>query len=137
FSSRRRHTRFSRDWSSDVCSSDLTFYDFQIIYEISPSSFAPPPKVRSALLGIIRKKNCHIGVEMKERYLRYLCFLIRNPSSNVLTVLKTIFRKSHQARQVIEKLGIKGDIKISELSAKEIATCFQQMILKVPDRFHP
>src|SRR5690606_39341014 len=25
FSSRRRHTRFSRDWSSDVCSSDLEF----------------------------------------------------------------------------------------------------------------
>src|SRR5690606_40641537 len=30
FSSRRRHTRFSRDWSSDVCSSDL------------PSSEVPP-----------------------------------------------------------------------------------------------
>src|SRR5690606_3583742 len=31
FSSRRRHTRFSRDWSSDVCSSDLgiSFYTFQ------------------------------------------------------------------------------------------------------------
>src|SRR5690606_40862922 len=28
FSSRRRHTRFSRDWSSDVCSSDL-FYNFE------------------------------------------------------------------------------------------------------------
>src|SRR5690606_39823502 len=26
FSSRRRHTRFSRDWSSDVCSSDLGAY---------------------------------------------------------------------------------------------------------------
>src|SRR2546422_4014093 len=25
FSSRRRHTRCSRDWSSDVCSSDLPF----------------------------------------------------------------------------------------------------------------
>src|SRR5690606_39934074 len=24
--SRRRHTRFSRDWSSDVCSSDLFYY---------------------------------------------------------------------------------------------------------------
>src|SRR5690606_40382004 len=24
-SSRRRHTRFSRDWSSDVCSSDLAY----------------------------------------------------------------------------------------------------------------
>src|SRR2546422_2474782 len=27
FSSRRRHTRCSRDWSSDVCSSDLAAYD--------------------------------------------------------------------------------------------------------------
>src|SRR6266511_5960964 len=27
FSSRRRHTRFSRDWSSDVCSSDLASAD--------------------------------------------------------------------------------------------------------------
>src|SRR5690606_40328839 len=27
FSSRRRHTRFSRDWSSDVCSSDLGLGD--------------------------------------------------------------------------------------------------------------
>src|SRR5690606_40265587 len=33
FSSRRRHTRFSRDWSSDVCSSDLM-----------PSSLPPAPR---------------------------------------------------------------------------------------------
>src|SRR3989449_10722064 len=42
FSSRRRHTRCSRDWSSDVCSSDLSpyfgeyppdFFDFIIIDE--------------------------------------------------------------------------------------------------------
>src|SRR5207253_3856111 len=26
FSSRRRHTRWPRDWSSDVCSSDLLFF---------------------------------------------------------------------------------------------------------------
>src|SRR5690606_40375329 len=30
FSSRRRHTRFSRDWSSDVCSSDLFLKDSTI-----------------------------------------------------------------------------------------------------------
>src|SRR5438874_12514636 len=28
FSSRRRHTSSLRDWSSDVCSSDLSFADF-------------------------------------------------------------------------------------------------------------
>src|SRR5690606_15692386 len=31
FSSRRRHTRFSRDWSSDVCSSDLADTNIQEI----------------------------------------------------------------------------------------------------------
>src|SRR5260370_38282207 len=29
FSSRRRHTRFKCDWSSDVCSSDLAFSKFE------------------------------------------------------------------------------------------------------------
>src|SRR3712207_1110399 len=31
FSSRRRHTRYWRDWSSDVCSSDLTEVDGQTV----------------------------------------------------------------------------------------------------------
>src|SRR5690606_23105216 len=30
FSSRRRHTRFSREWSSDVCSSDLREGEFAV-----------------------------------------------------------------------------------------------------------
>src|SRR6266513_3860099 len=37
FSSRRRHTRSKRDWSSDVCSSDLRTRDllFDIFQEVS------------------------------------------------------------------------------------------------------
>src|SRR5699024_11221515 len=30
-SSRRRHTRSKRDWSSDVCSSDLIYMSFKIL----------------------------------------------------------------------------------------------------------
>src|SRR5690606_9348769 len=44
FSSRRRHTRFSRDWSSDVCSSDLfsnaVFINREVICSALISSFA-------------------------------------------------------------------------------------------------
>src|SRR5207247_4236358 len=32
FSSRRRHTRSTRDWSSDVCSSDLYFPDLTVVH---------------------------------------------------------------------------------------------------------
>src|SRR3712207_7711979 len=31
FSSRRRHTRYWRDWSSDVCSSDLSISEREIV----------------------------------------------------------------------------------------------------------
>src|SRR5690625_5820088 len=34
FSSRRRHTRWPRDWSSDVCSSDLS-YQYSRILKVS------------------------------------------------------------------------------------------------------
>src|SRR2546422_6584957 len=42
FSSRRRHTRCSRDWSSDVCSSDLVVGDVAApgAYDISSLSTA-------------------------------------------------------------------------------------------------
>src|SRR5690606_10185932 len=43
FSSRRRHTRFSRDWSSDVCSSDLLGgYAETLLEEISPLQVRAP-----------------------------------------------------------------------------------------------
>src|SRR5690606_40720443 len=40
FSSRRRHTRFSRDWSSDVCSSDLDFLNGTLPPQLRPSFWA-------------------------------------------------------------------------------------------------
>src|SRR3712207_8333770 len=36
FSSRRRHTRYWRDWSSDVCSSDLSAPDFLEMHRNPP-----------------------------------------------------------------------------------------------------
>src|SRR5437870_12691304 len=37
FSSRRRHTRWPRDWSSDVCSSDLSERLYREVPKFSPS----------------------------------------------------------------------------------------------------
>src|SRR5438309_6879758 len=40
FSSRRRHTRWNCDWSSDVCSSDLVFPSLSALAADSPASFS-------------------------------------------------------------------------------------------------
>src|SRR5690606_40876853 len=48
FSSRRRHTRFSRDWSSDVCSSDLLVLEapFEGEYHVHPTFWMPADGLR-------------------------------------------------------------------------------------------
>src|SRR5690606_37696815 len=43
FSSRRRHTRFSRDWSSDVCSSDLWSLVCRSFATSTAPSLSPTP----------------------------------------------------------------------------------------------
>src|SRR6266550_366793 len=43
FSSRRRHTRCSRDWSSDMCSSDLGVVLVTINYRLGPFGFYSHP----------------------------------------------------------------------------------------------
>src|SRR5437870_13282585 len=50
FSSRRRHTRWPRDWSSDVCSSDLAGQASAAIPEGNPRDAPPQPAPRPAAL---------------------------------------------------------------------------------------
>src|SRR5690606_40938762 len=43
--SRRRHTRFSRDWSSDVCSSDLIILSFSGSFLLALTLFDLLPEI--------------------------------------------------------------------------------------------
>src|SRR5690606_40409076 len=75
FSSRRRHTRFSRDWSSDVCSSDLrrlfSIYHFLvaliIVMLISPAFAGAEWDQRDTGTLTIHKLALEPGVEPGER----------------------------------------------------------------------
>src|SRR5690606_33318935 len=60
-SSRRRHTKFSRDWSSDVCSSDLSFWSGNepivtlSYYATHPQSHYGEGDVTAEFIGMARK----------------------------------------------------------------------------------
>src|SRR2546421_6858150 len=45
FSSRRRHTRSDRDWSSDVCSSDLGFDERIVVVHLTVALGAPDDRL--------------------------------------------------------------------------------------------
>src|SRR5699024_11239111 len=66
FSSRRRHTRSKRDWSSDVCSSDLPKIERTDEYiEVMDSWDSNPIKVTNlekTIIDMLRKKNAMPGI---------------------------------------------------------------------------
>src|SRR5690606_40650195 len=60
FSSRRRHTRFSRDWSSDVCSSDLDAAAAAQIAEVFTEVVVARAFSEEAVELLTRKKNIRL-----------------------------------------------------------------------------
>src|SRR3712207_1650563 len=68
FSSRRRHTRYWRDWSSDVCSSDL-ITDGQLTGPYSFAKVAGPAHLSFADRGVTFATTTERGV----------CFTLREP----------------------------------------------------------
>src|SRR2546429_2254977 len=70
FSSRRRHTRCSRDWSSDVCSSDLSAP--AVAREQSGAAVRTPfagssapldPATRARMTGVSWHRGCPVGLD--------------------------------------------------------------------------
>src|SRR6201992_2569405 len=65
FPSRRRHTRWNCDWSSDVCSSDL-------ILTADPSAtFLDVPQFNSGAFQLPRSEERRVGKECRSRWSPY------------------------------------------------------------------
>src|SRR5207247_3226958 len=67
FSSRRRHTRSTRDWSSDVCSSDLAVISFAGIVHSRSDKVAGNQMDEAISQYIKRKYNLLIGERTAEQ----------------------------------------------------------------------
>src|SRR5258707_5956274 len=72
FSSRRRHTRYWRDWSSDVCSSDLAARrldeDAVLAAEAPPQNVDTFPRARRQA---DRSEERRVGKECRSRWSPY------------------------------------------------------------------
>src|SRR5690625_7303532 len=66
FSSRRRHTRWPRDWSSDVCSSDLAVKTFETVKEEAGDD-APEEFAEETGLDYSEKEDGNYSLRSEER----------------------------------------------------------------------
>src|SRR3989449_6924957 len=73
FSSRRRHTRCSRDWSSDVCSSDLTTLDHagELDRFLSQANLAVRDSLHVQQVIDERSEERRVGKECRSRWSPY------------------------------------------------------------------
>src|SRR5690606_39693094 len=94
FSSRRRHTSFSRDWTSDVCSSDLQI-DYSVLekldkagfkdsYRLLNDTFASSVPTFKSGEGKIKSSNAGIG--------KRIDFLWANPVAAKMVTKSTIIK---------------------------------------------
>src|SRR5439155_11529610 len=97
FSSRRRHTRWPRDWSSDVCSSDLSLGTLGVIVEATFKVMPVSRRERSIALRLrspsdacglaaelYRSEERRVGKECRSRWSSY--HVKKKYSSNALNL---------------------------------------------------
>src|SRR6266511_5136907 len=92
FSSRRRHTRFSRDWSSDVCSSDLGRDDA----ELRGSLVALRSIARRVLALTVEERELAGEIETITR--RLAPQLLEQPGVGPHAAAQIVLSWSHQGR---------------------------------------
>src|SRR5690606_40772067 len=89
--SRRRHTRFSRDWSSDVCSSDLIIYLTSQKFNHMEEQLLKICTLQIAWLFMLK-------VHMKQRWGYIVSFqnflVLRKKKRRILNLLQQIGRAS-------------------------------------------
>src|SRR5207253_3904710 len=86
FSSRRRHTRWPRDWSSDVCSSDLT--------DVCNVFFHAPDDGIEQLAGRLRQ----VDAVLLEKELKIPQHCLRNCHGFLLQIGRASCRKECRSR---------------------------------------
>src|SRR3712207_8323988 len=91
FSSRRRHTRYWRDWSSDVCSSDLAFGVGLLGAALLPSSQREREAART-----VKEKAQPLGQQLGEKA-KEVAQDLREPAQDALQSVKATATEAAQA----------------------------------------
>src|SRR5690606_39712226 len=88
FSSRRRHTRFSRDWSSDVCSSDL-YHTFSEIFNFDPDgakeAFRKGMELCESFAPLSSSVTAHAPYSVSKELFRYIK-LFNEQGNNLISI---------------------------------------------------
>src|SRR5699024_11785054 len=93
FSSRRRHTRSKRDWSSDVCSSDLN--RSQLLCYLNRPRFINLGGLHAIPQCPLFRKSWHTHMKIVRCLLQFFIFVVAHTKFNLSIIFPVLSHKSH------------------------------------------
>src|SRR5690625_8029699 len=106
FSGRRRHTRWPRDWSSDVCSSDLWLYFTREVFDLFYPSYGDTWPTFNGAVGMTYEQAGHSragrGIQLPEGEILTLRDRLEH---HYVTGMSTIEITSRHADRVVREFA--------------------------------
>ena len=82
---------------------------------LSPKDFSPPPKVKSAILLLERKKETLEGAE-RDQYIAFIKNIFRQPRKTAWNNLRSAYGESEKLAKILEQEGISQKARPQDLS---------------------
>ncbi|MCC5940676.1 MAG: hypothetical protein JJU37_03975 [Balneolaceae bacterium] len=113
-----------------------TRYDLRLIGPVPRHLFQPPPRVRSAMLKITRRKKVPVEPQKWTDYIAFVSFLLSSPGLRLQTALGQIFTHN-QVQRIIADRNLNPQLPVKGLSVSNWVYCFNVMMELVPKRLQP
>lgn len=91
----------------------------EIIMNLKPKDFSPPPKVESAIIKL-ESRIQNLESRILERYYGLIKAVFKQPRKTVLNNLSTPQRTKEEVLKILKKAGLKGDERPQNLSLSQI-----------------
>ncbi|MFO1442092.1 23S ribosomal RNA methyltransferase Erm [Bacillus sp. Bva_UNVM-123] len=112
------------------------WFDIYYVKGIAKEHFSPPPKVESAMIKIVRRKEPFIPNKDYFAFLGLIEYAFRNASAPINAALRGIF-SSPQLKQLRRSLKISIETPIGTLNERQWAIVFKTMLQYVPHPYWP
>ncbi len=107
--------------------------DVELLFDVSPDSFEPVPKVTSSILKIVKKREFTKGfnplfgsVQEFNGFKKYLKISFSSPRKTWLKNISSIYNKD-RARELLDKLNVLHNIRPHELSVTNHLNLYKEI----------
>jgi len=116
----------SKNFMSSLLVLSQSYFDCKLLCKVPPGAFAPPPKVDSAVLSMIRRDSPLVPLKEFHKLEKFLRILFSQKRKQLGGVLKSTFEPNRIAL-AFEQLGIPLSIRAEALTLEQVLELYRKL----------